>query len=182
MKHKSKSLNHFELTNLIRQTKGAAIIGILAVTDCKARKTGNPFGVILKTVRAVGFCGANYGNAVLNEGLREEKSINFVSESLPWGSWLIPNKVIEHKGDLYLRLQSTAGQRQRQPAKVLGYQTETGQPLNFEQIKSFLPAKSESQKQIAAGIDAGKTVEVRTYKFSSLKVVRINGQTYQIKN
>lgn len=177
-----KTLNHFELTNLIRQTKGAAIIGILAVTDARAKKTNNPFGTIFKTVRAVGFCGANYGNAVLNEGLRENKSINFIEENLPWGSWLIPCKVIEHKGDLYLRLQSTAGQRQRQPAKVLGYQSETGQALTFKQIEKFLPAKTESAKQVGAGIDTGKTVMVRTYKFSSLKVVRINGQSYQIKN
>jgi len=175
-----KTISQSQLLDLIKSTKGAAIVGILAETDAKARKTGNPFGKIFKTVRAVGFCGADYGNAVLNEGLREEKQIDFVPDSLPWGEWLVAGKVITHKGELYLRLQTTASQRSRQPAKVLGYRAENGRFLSFEQVKPFLPEKRESEKQIEAGIDTGKTVMVRTYKFNSLKVIRYAGQSYRL--
>lgn len=160
--------------------KGARIVGIEAVTDARARKTGNPHGTITKKSRSVGFVGANYENAVKREGERQgaEKSNEFSSEGLPWGSWHLPGKVIEHKGEFYLRAQNTPGQRKRQPAKVLEYRAENGAKLTFDQVKSFLPEKKTSEKQAVIGLT--DDVRVNNYKFSSIQKIRIGGMTYQL--
>ena len=174
-----KSLTHTQLVSLITAHKGAAIIGLEAITDAKPLKTGNPFDGINKHVRAVGFVGANYGEAVKREGSRQGVDASeFVADSRPWGQWLIPNKVAEHKGELYLRTQSTPNQRRKQPARLLAYRDNNGKFLSRDEVKPFLPKKTESAKQAAAGL-VGK-VDVREYKFSSIRKVRVNGQTFAL--
>jgi hypothetical protein len=174
-----KTLNHSQLADKIGATKGAAIIGLLALTDCKARKTGNPFGQIFKQVRAVAFVGANYENAVNREGNRQGIETDFTGGQLPWGQWLIANKIIENKGKLYLRTQRTPGNRRKQAAKVLNYRDTSGEFLSRDDVKPFLPVTTESAKQQSAGL--AETVWVRTYAFDSLQKIRLNGETFLIK-
>lgn len=177
--HLMKSLTHSQFVKIIESTQGAAIVGIEAITDAKPLKTGNPFDGINKHVRAVGFVGANYGEAVKREGTRQGVDASeFVADSRPWGEWLVPHKVATHKGELYLRTQSTPGQRNRQPARLLAYRDNNGKFLSRDEVKPFLPKKTESAKQAAAGL-VGK-VDVREYKFSSIRKVRVNGQTFAL--
>lgn len=176
-----KTLTHSQLVSLLEKTNGARPVGLLAVTDAKARKTGNPYGAIFKTVRAVGFVGADYGASVRREGVGRQAAFEadaFKADSLPWGAWAVAGKVIVHKGAFYLRTQSTPGQRKRQPARVLGYTNEAGQRVEREAIAPFLPAPSKSAKQQACGM--GETVDVRTYAFSSIRRVRVNGHTFKL--
>lgn len=177
-----KTISQNQLLEIIRDSKGALIVGLLTLTDAKARKTNNPFGQIFKQVRSVGFVGADYQKAVERESGRQLTNSNdFQSESLPWGEWLILNKVIIHKGEFYLRTQTTPNQRRKQAAKVLNYRDAGGKFLSFESIKNFLPPVYESAKQQdEAGLD--KTVWVRTYKFSSIQKIRINGQTFLLEH
>ena len=171
-------MQHAELVNILKNSNGALPVGILAVTDAKALKTGNPFGTILKTVRAVGWVGAKYENAVNREGVRQGVDAEFVAAPLPWGDWLVKNKVITHKGEFYLRTQSTPGGRKRQAAKVLAYRGENGQYLSREQVAPFLPKTRESAKQQEAGLE--ETIFVRTYKLNSIKRIRIGGKTHDL--
>ncbi len=174
-----KTLNYSGLLEIVKNSKGVLIVGIRALTDSRARKTNNPFGVIYKEISAVGFVGANYGKAILNEGFRQGETVEFEAQALPWGNWLVINKVIEHKGALYLRTQTTPGQRRKQPAKVLNYRNASGHILNRELVKPFLPVASESAKQQDAGLD--ETIWVRTYAFSSIKKIRVNGETFKLE-
>lgn len=177
-----KTLSHKELLELIKSSKGAMPVGLMAETDGRARKTGNPHGLIFKRVRAVGFVGASYQKAVENEAGRQgEDASEFQAESLPWGEWVILNKVIFHKGAFYLRTQTTPGQRRNQPARVLAYLAENGNEISCDEAKKFLPAPRESAKQQDEANLTG-TVWVRTYAFASIKRIRINGQTYRLKN
>lgn len=174
-----KTLNHLELLEKIKSLKGMAILGIESLTDARARKTGNPFGKILKKTRAVVHCGADYESAVNREALRQGGSPEFTAESLPYGQWLIPGKVIEHKGEFQLRTQSTPGKRRKQAPKV-AFQTESGLPLSYDEVKPFLPPKTESNKQQEeTGIV--ETVHVRNFKFDSIKKIRIAGTTYTLR-
>ena len=175
-----KTLTYSKLIEKLKSAKGAAIVGIEALTDAKPLKTGNPFDGILKHVRAVGFVGADYGKAVQREGERQgaEKAAEFVAESRPWGEWLIPLKVATHKGEFYLRTQSTPGQRRKQPARLLCYRDNKGQFLSPDAVKPFLPKKAESKKQAESGL--AEKIDVREYKFSSIRKVRIGGETFQL--
>lgn len=181
-----KKLTYSQFIEILAARKGAAIVGIEALTDAKALKTGNPFPekTVLKHVRAVGFVGANYGASVRREGERQgaEDAASFEAMPLPWGAWYIPHKVIEHKGAFYLRTQSTPGQRNRQPARLLSYRDTHGQFLAREAVKPFLPAPSASARQAAHGIgdDAREQVAVRTYRFDSIKKIRVNGETFRL--
>lgn len=176
-----KTITHKELVATVAEKAGAMPVGIVATVDAKLLKTGNPFGTVAKRVRAVGFVGAKYGASVAREGERQGVDASqFEASSLPWGQWLVANKVIAHKGAMYLRTQSTPGQRQRQPAKVLAYVGGNGQRLTHEQVSPFLPAKSVSRKQTEVGLDESKQIDVRTYAFASIERVRVGGQTYRL--
>ena len=180
-----KTLTHSQFIQILQTRQGAAIVGIEALTDAKARKTGNPHGAIFKHVRAVGFVGADYEKAVQREGARQDapEAASFEAQSLPWGEWHLAGKVISHKGAFYLRTQSTPGQRNRQPARLLSYRNATGQFLSREAVKPYLPAPSVSARQASVGIsgDAREQVAVRTYAFSSIRKVRVNGETFELK-
>jgi hypothetical protein len=185
MQSKSKILTHGQLIAMINSTNGALPVGLLSETDSKAKKTGNPYGRILKRSRSVGWIGVNYQASVEREAARQGNSVCFDADPLPWGNWLIPNKVISHKGEFYLRTQSTPGGRKRQPAKVLGFRSEaTGQFLSYETVKPFLPPVRESNKQAEeAGLEGSENqIKVRTYKFDSIQKIRIGGVTYTLIN
>jgi hypothetical protein len=192
-----KTLTYSQLIEKLQNSKGAVIVGIEALTDAKPLKTAvirewqggddfatkkiaNTFDGINKQVRAVGFVGANYGESVKREGARQgaESAAEFVAESRPWGEWVVPSKVATHKGEFYLRTQSTPGQRERQPARLLAYRDNAGQFLSPDEVKPFLPKKAESAKQTSAGL--AKKVNIREYKFSSLLKVRIGGETFKV--
>lgn len=174
-----KQITKEELKNKIAALRGAAPVGILAVTDTKARKTGNPFGVIRKTVRAVGWVGARYVAGIKRQQVREGLEGAFVGGPLPWGEWLVPGKIIQNKGMMYLRTQSTPGTRKKAPARVLRYDCETGQ-LTREQVAPFLPPKNESRKQVEAGLEAEEQIQVNNYSFDSIKKIRIGGETFEL--
>ena len=173
-----KNLNHLQLIEKLN-TPGTKIVGLLALVDARAKKTNNPHGRIDKQVRVVGFVGADYETSVNREATRQDATPVFQAEKLPWGKWHVLNKVIEHNGGFYLRTQTTPGNRRVQPAKVLFYRGENGQFLAYDDIKDFLPEAKESNKQQSwTGIN--KTVWVRTYKFSSILRIRINGETFKL--
>jgi len=179
-----KTITKENLVARLQGTPGTIFVGIEALTDAKARKTGNPApdGLIFKRVRGAAMVGADYQTSVKNESLAQGGKGEFKAAPLPWGEWLIAGKVISHKGENYLRTQSRPGQRRVAATKVLGYFAKDGAPLSFDAISAFLPEKSESKKQIAAGIAADKKeqVWVNTYKFSSIQKIRIDGQTFRL--
>lgn len=166
---------------MLEGNAGAVIVGLNATVDARAK--GDLRGT-LKRVRAVGFVGADYGKAVVREGARQYVDASeFTPARLPWGQWLVPHKVITHKGAYYLRTQSTPGQRRAQPAKVLGYMTEDMEPMPASMVRPYLPAPSYSARQQEVGVGDGtpdEQVWVRTYAFSSIDTVRVGGCTYKL--
>jgi hypothetical protein len=179
-----KTITTAELIELLRDTKGAMIVGVESLTDAKATKKDrvtkapNTFGDIFKKSRSVVMMGANYEASVNRQHEREHGSEGeFIADSLPWGEWFIKNKVIIHKGELYLRTQTTVGQRKVRPAKVQ-YMDASGSPLTYADVKPFLPVDNGSDKQRAHGVEG--EVKVRTFKLSSILSLRIGGETVMI--
>lgn len=183
------TLTHSALIATLNAHKGACIVGISALTDSKARKTGNPHGTIFKDIRAVGFVGADYQSAVQRQGERvgATEASEFKAKPLPWGVWVegMEGKVIAHKGGHYLRTQTTPGQRKRQPAKLIGYRNDKGEFLPHAEVKPFLPIAKASERQAAVGVGGedgtqSEQIMVRTYAFDSIRKVRVNGQTFKL--
>lgn len=175
-----KTLTHTQLREVLKSTKGNMFVGLLACVDTRCHKTGNPFALpVFKQLRVVGTVGADYQTSVNNEALRQGAAPEFEAESLPWGQWDVYGKVISHNEKLYLRTQTTPGQRRKAPARVLNYRDANGKFVARDILVPFLPVEKESDKQqLQTGIK--KTVWVRTYAFDSIQKIRIAGQTFQL--
>ena len=172
-----QQITHSKLAEIIKGKSGVSFVGLSTLTDARARKTGNPHGTILKKSRFVGVSGADYQGAVNRAA---DGGGEFVADSLPWGEFVPDSgrKLIAHKGGLYLRLQTTGKQRKRKGAAVVEYFGNTGK-LTREQVAPFLPA-TNSAKQSAHGISEENQVQVRTFSFESIQVIRINGKSFRL--
>lgn len=177
-KKETPTLSAAQFLNWIKESKGALLVGIESLTDSKARKTNNPFGKILKRARFVGLIGGNYEKSVNNEMERQDAAGEFKAEPLSWGEWDVVNKIIIHKGEYYIRTQSSPGQRKKSKAKILDYRNEDGQILSREKVAPFLPEKADSARQSEVGL--AEKVEVRTFSIKSIRKVRISGVTYKL--
>jgi hypothetical protein len=175
---KLQTITHSALVNLIASRPGTTFVGIDSLTDARAKKTGNPFPnqKILKQARFVGTIGADYEAAVQ----RESGSKNFESKSLPWGEWEIPNKLIIHKGERYIRTQTIGKQRKSRPA-VVKYRDSEGKFLSKNEVAPFLPAPSFSSRQEDVGLEeTAAQVQPRNFKLSSILRVRVGGRTFKV--
>lgn len=189
-----QKITHAELVKLIVNRPGAFPVGLLAETDArcvkKDRETGEKhnFGDISKISYSVPFVGAKYEAAVNREAVRQDGEGDFVALGLPKDREWVPGaegKVLRSKSNpeiLYLRTQTVPGQRLRNKARVLAYRAENGRFLSKKEVKPFLPVKSFSQRQAAAGVgDKGEgQVDVRDFKFSSLRKVKVGGEVFEI--
>lgn len=113
---------------------------------------------------------ANYENAVNNRIEGEEK---FVAEKLPWGEWLVPNKIITHKGKYYLRLYVTKSCKKETTWYINGERTN----LNLSnEIRESKP----SARQAEVGIDEKDMVKPFTICADNVSSITLNGVTYNI--
>lgn len=178
-----KKLTHSQFAEMLIARKGTTFLRIIAETDTRAPKTGNPFDVIMKRTDAVVVTGAHYGLAVTREAARQGLDAStFKADRLPYGAYVEggERRVIEHKGKRYLATQSTPNKRRVQPAKVLAYIAQ-GKELSREVVYPFLPESKGSAKQAAVGMgDNDSQVQFRSWGFDSIKRVRLAGVWYQL--
>jgi len=182
---KTLKITESQLAEMLENHKGLAIVGIDALTDARARKTGNPFEKVEKLSRFVGFVGMDYSRAVNRELESQGRETSFEAKPLQWGEWMkdkdgkISRKIITHKGKLYFATTSNRKIRLKKKVKVQFYAD--GLPVDKETIAAFLPAKRVSERQSDAGLEDGSVqVERRTFAFSSAKRIRFNGKNYSI--
>ena len=161
--------------NAVASQKSHTFVSVVYENEVKMNKRGNPYyGRVTKRVSAqMSFC-YSYENACNNR--ITEDDVVFVAESLPWGEWLMPNKVITHKGEYYIRLYDINGRKPHTDYFV------DGKPATMEQYRefaSFLPkSKVVSEKQSEHGIEEERQVYPRAIKMSCIKEFTMNGVTY----
>lgn len=86
----------------LKEFKGCSFCTIVYQSDVKApKKLG--LGKVVKVAKLNAQFNYDYETAVNNRLEKEGKPRSFNAQSLPWGSWLYPNKVIENKGLFYVR-------------------------------------------------------------------------------
>ena len=165
---------HTSFINAIASQKGHTFVSVVYENDVRMNKRHNPYyGRVTKRVSATMSFNYSYENAVNN---RVEDGVVFVAESLPWGRWQIPNKVIKHNDELYIRLYDINGRKANIEYFV------DGKPATMEQYRefaSFLPkSKVVSEKQSEHGIEEERQVYPRAIKMSCIKEFTMNGATY----
>lgn len=155
-------LTHSQFAQLLAQKKGTVILSIVADTDARPLKTGNPYSEIRKLTYTRVVSGAKYADAVVKQGGKD-----FKAGALPYGSFASDetiNKVIKtESGKLQLRTQA---RNPRKPIKV--QYVADGEQVTYETVKQYLPARGFSKKQAIAGVTGKRQVMVRNYDFANI--------------
>lgn len=166
-----KKLTHQQFADTLAARKGAIILGIVACTDPKARKTGNPFHQIRKLTHTRVVTGADYTKAVEKQG-----GEGFKADALPYGEEVVKGKIIRNKqGELQLR---TVFRNAPKPISV--HYIADGKPVDKKEIEDFLPERKDSAKQAAVGVVGKKQVQVRNFGLKNIQQVRINGEVFEL--
>ncbi len=121
------------------------------------------------------FIGAKYENAVNNQLIREEKENDFIAESLPWGEWVIPNKIIKHKDAFYVRYYS--GMTNNKPTKMYHYKD--GTMLTDEEVNLLFSDYVSEKKDGNDHQGTDKEIKPRTIKIENLRSLKLGGNEYQ---
>ena len=121
---------------------------------------------------------ANYENAVNNRLPKGDgNGERFVAESLPWGEWLVPNKVITHKGKYYLRLYVTKSVKKETSYYFDGVKADYFSNLN---IAAEIRENKPSARQAEVGIAVEDMVKPFTICADNVSEMTLNGVTYNI--
>ena len=175
-------MNAKGIANMMANIKGATICTIDTVTVPKMNKTGNPyFGKVVKVARVQMQFGYDYENAVNNRLKAMGLEPNFDAMGRKWGVWVVPNKVAEHKGELYLRFYTMENPNSISEVYYAineGGKYRVANPSEVAEIKSFMPNKGESNRQSEAGLTEHQ-VEPREFKISSIRKIAVNGVVYE---
>ena len=157
-----QTLSHDQFVTILRDKLGALIIGLETITEPKAHK-GAP-ETLRKVSKGRAVTGCLYGRAV-----EKQSGKGFQVSPLPYGEWLVANKVIVHKGELLLRTES----RNMPPMK--SHFTSGGNPI------PYVPqASSSSKKQEDVGLYGKRQVIIRNFKFDSIKTITWKGEKYKL--
>ena len=172
-----------QVENAARNFKGNGFISMAYISEPsmnKAQKaaicalSGMPDDTpIEKRTRGQFQFGVNYGNAVNNRGEKEQGApIDFTPAPLRWGSWVEGqvNKLIEHKGELYLRFYGLKN------GKVENEFFVGGKPATEQQvalIKQFTE-RVQVLSQAAAGLTENQVI-ARTIKIDNIMEISIDG-------
>ena len=117
----------------------------------------------------------DYEKAVNNRLEKQGDERCFEAEPLKWGKWLIPNKVITHKGANYLRYYVPAN---ADISSVWFINGKIATAEEFAKIMAYLQSKDKtSHRQAEAGLVENQVVP-RTIKFDSILRLTMNGEEW----
>lgn len=172
-----------QIENAIKESKGCQFISMSTKTKPSLNKAQK-----LAASVAMGFddivdiekhtfgqyqIGMSYENAVVNRGAKEQGvEIEFKAETLPWGQWVEgqENKLIENKGELYVRYYLLKNGVVRSMYYV-GGKVATDEVAKM--IETFCE-KKESKRQTDAGLTKNQ-VKPCNVKISNIMEISIGG-------
>lgn len=97
-----------QIFSIVVNANAASFASVATLTEVKIPKKWGLDNVAKYTYKNVQV-NYSYESAVNRNRVAEGKDADFEAESLPWGEWLVPNKVITHKDKIYYRLYDIVG-------------------------------------------------------------------------
>ena len=174
------TISKTQLIDRLMNLRGAKFATIVAETDPRMRKTGNPFVGATKISRVNGVVNWIYQNSVNNQRVRENQPLDnageveyFEPEPRRWGTRLKHDTghvapLVEHKGKHYLELKVE---------RSLGHEYRlNGQTLDPQDVAEFLPERKESARQ-----RVDNPVILRDYSLDNIKTITIDGVEYTME-
>lgn len=174
------------VVNAVKDIKGCQFAHLTYVSEPslnkaqKAAITGTTEPIAIEKI-ASGIVQLNYSyeNAVNNRGEKEQgEAINFVAAPLRWGTWVENqvNKLIEHKGDLYLRFYGVQNSKM-DCSYFVGGKFATAEQVAL--IKQYTE-REQVKSQASAGLTENQVI-ARCVKIDNILEITINGTEYKRK-
>lgn len=177
------TLSQNGLFELLVSLNGATIVNVTTISAVRMNKRGNPFvengnEVTKQTTRTCQF-GYSYENAVNNRLEKQGDERTFKSESLSWGEWEIPNKIIAHKGKRYGRFYSLNGGNET--TTIYFVDGVVASPEQVAIIKTFEVGHSHgSGRQAEEGLTENQ-VKPMNIALDTILTIKVNKETYQVE-
>lgn len=166
-----KTISVSELTAILLNVKSAQPISFSALVDARAKKTGNPYGEVLKLSKVNAFI-CNYESSVNRQLDREKSHLAFMAGQRKWGE-KISLALVEDKGEHYL---SCKIEKSSKPIYLI--HSNLGlKPLSKHILEPWLPVYKPSTNQ-----GTEKEIVYRNYKLTNLVSVSIGGEKYRIRH
>lgn len=163
------------LVSIIEGVKGCQFGTIQYISEGGIPKKVLGGAVVTKLVNAQVQINYSYENAVNNRLEKIGCEGNFKAESLPWGSWLIPNKIITHKDTMYLRYYDFEGAKKESVWFVNG---RVATSHEMEMIVTYLRSKdTTSKKQAESGL-VEHQVKPKVVKMENILTLSVGRNTY----
>lgn len=161
------------LVEILSTQKGATPVTLSAMTDTRARKTGNPYVAIYKFATVNGMIGVNYENAVNNQLNREGKETDFSAQTRQWGE-KVNNSLVVNGEDSYISIVNPKSFRAR--PRYYGKRMD-GTLVRIPEAVAlkFIPEKKKSATQ---GTD--KEIIFRNYNLKNIRTIAMHGKRYRI--
>lgn len=169
-----------DLVSTLLTRKGAFFATIVAETDPRMRKTGNPYVGAMKLSRVNGLFNWIYGNAVNRQRVRENQPVDAAGEveyfepaPRKWGTRLrradgTVTPLVEHKGQHYIEVKVE---------RSLGYEyRKDGTVIDPKAVEAFLPERKEGARQ-----EVDNPVILRDYAIESIRQITLDGIVYEIE-
>lgn len=168
-----------ELVQFLNKLVGCKFVSVVYETSIESNNKklqggkSNPFYGRVSSITATSGIqyGASYENAVNNR--LTDKS--FKAEQLPWGEWMVANKTISHKGEVYVRLYATKAINSKTIYFVDGVRAE-----NQGEVAAAFRQKSESKRQSEVGIEKADQVKPFNINVKSIREFTVDGLTYNV--
>lgn len=154
----------------LQDRTGATFITIIAETEPKMNKRGNPYlGRVTKRARVNGSIGGYYPDMVNHQRAREGLEVDFKAVPRLWGVRIVGTPFVEHRGNLYLEMKV---ERVLSSEYLLD-----GEPVDRAILDPWLPVrkKSESSRQ---GVD--KDVVIRDYMLTRIREAVFDNTRFRI--
>lgn len=155
------------IIDLLINFNGTSFVGLTTLTDARAKKTGNPYGKILKKTKLLANIGFHYKNSLNNQAKREGKEIDFDIKPRRWGVRMENAPLVKHNDKYYLEYKA-------ENVQSVVYYTEQGKELTKEQVQEFLPKKSTSSTQR----ELTKKIILRDVNIENILSLRISKKVF----
>ncbi len=175
-----KTITRHALVDLLANVKTPQPIGLVALTDAGARKTGNPYVQTFKLSRVWPFIGKDYGKAVNAQLTREGSEAAFVPVS-PRYTRISAALVKFANGNFAVPVQFNSQLTQASRPRYFARKALLAplRPIDKASVAPFLPVSAPPARQLEAGIE--NPIVWRTYGIASILRIAIGGETYRVR-
>lgn len=174
-----------ELQRVLESARGPQFATIVARTDARLKKTGNPFaGTVWKISRVNGVIGFDYEASVRRQQLRESGEADFQVQARAWGQKVVPTAVLPGPARLRRGVLVAYNEKLYLELKVervfeTRYETDGGDAVTREQVAPFLPKRARGAAAASQGVI--KEIILRDYKLDGIRSITFAGTTYTVK-